>query len=141
MCNMVLCLLIIGYCIHNSDGPMKLAIGYNNTQLQLQKTWSPLCDVHNTSYTWWNFEGWKKQHDTVDKSTSKQQVCVSDSNYVHHAKNWTCTLNASGSYSRQADRQKSCCFKKLNGISSSSAVLNRMYLLRLPILTTKLNYV
>ena len=47
------------------------------------------------------------------KSTSKQQVCVSDKSFLRHAKNWTHTPSTSGSYGRQASRpsgrQKPCC--------------------------------
>ena len=45
----------------------------------------------------------EKQHDAVDKSTSKQQVCVLDGICLCCAKNWTYTPSASGSYGRQAD--------------------------------------
>ena len=44
----------------------------------------------------------EKQHDAADKSTSKQQVCVSDSSCLRCAKNWVYTPSASGSYGRQA---------------------------------------
>ena len=43
----------------------------------------------------------EKQHDAEDKSTSKQQVCVSDGSFLCCAKNWTHTPSDSGSYSRQ----------------------------------------
>ena len=43
----------------------------------------------------------EKQHDTVDKSTTKQQVCVSDGSC---AKNWIHTSSASGSYGKPAGR-------------------------------------
>ena len=46
----------------------------------------------------------EKQHDAVDKSTSKQQVCVSDGIFLRRAKNWTHAPSASGSYGRQAGR-------------------------------------
>ena len=48
----------------------------------------------------------EKQHDAADKSTSKQQVSILDSSRLHCAKNWTRTPSASGSYGRQAGRQK-----------------------------------
>ena len=44
----------------------------------------------------------EKQHDAVDKSTSKQQVCIYGSR-LRCAKNWTHTPSASGSYGRPAD--------------------------------------
>ena len=47
----------------------------------------------------------EKQHDAADKSTSKQQVCISDGSRLRCAKNWTHTPSASGSYNRQAGWQ------------------------------------
>ena len=47
----------------------------------------------------------KKQHDTADKSTLKQQVCVQDGSRLRCAKNWACTPSASGSYGWQAGKQ------------------------------------
>ena len=46
----------------------------------------------------------EKQIDTVDKSTSKQQACVSDGIYLCCAKNWTHTCSIRGSYGRYADK-------------------------------------
>ena len=46
----------------------------------------------------------EKQHYTVDKSTSKQQVCVSDGIRLRCAKNWTHTPSTSGSYGKLAGR-------------------------------------
>ena len=44
----------------------------------------------------------RKYHDgTMDKSLSKQQVCVTDGSRLCCGKNWTHTPGASGSYSRQ----------------------------------------
>ena len=43
----------------------------------------------------------EKQHDAMDKPTSKQQVCISDSSHLRCTKNWTHTSSASGSYGRQ----------------------------------------
>ena len=45
----------------------------------------------------------EKQHDTADKFTSKQQVCVSDGSFFYRAKNWTHTPSGSRSYGKQAD--------------------------------------
>ena len=57
----------------------------------------------------------EKQHYAVDKSTSKQQVCVSDGIHLRCAKNWIHTPSASRSYGRlavrQAGRRKPCCLK------------------------------
>ena len=39
----------------------------------------------------------EKQHDTANKSTSKQQVYILDSSCLRCAKNWTHTSSASGS--------------------------------------------
>ena len=47
----------------------------------------------------------EKQHDRVDKSTSKQQVCVSGGSHFRCAKNWTHTPSVSGSYGWQAGSQ------------------------------------
>ena len=47
----------------------------------------------------------EKQHDATDKSTSKQQVCISDGSRLRCAKNWTHASSAS----RPAD--ESLCFK------------------------------
>ena len=47
----------------------------------------------------------EKQHDVVYKSTSKQQVCVSDGSLLCCAKNWIHAPSISGSYGRQAGRQ------------------------------------
>ena len=46
----------------------------------------------------------RKHHGTVDKSPSKQYVCVTDGKCLHCAKNWTHTPSASGSYISQASR-------------------------------------
>ena len=61
----------------------------------------------------------EKQHDTVDKSTSKQQVCVSDGIFLCRAKNWTHTPSASGSYSRQAGQESLVVFKCYNSTSNA----------------------
>ena len=56
----------------------------------------------------------KKQHYAVNKSTSKQQVCISDGIRLHCAKNWTNTPSANGSYGKPAGRQKKALlFKKI----------------------------
>ena len=59
----------------------------------------------------------EKQHDAVDKSTSKQQVCILDGSLLCYAKNWTHIPSASGCYARSYSRQvgqqtKPCCFKR-----------------------------
>ena len=46
----------------------------------------------------------EKQHNTVEKSTSKQQICISDGSRFRCAKNLTHTPSASGSYGRLAGR-------------------------------------
>ena len=38
----------------------------------------------------------------VDKSFSEQRIHIVDANYILCEKNWTCTCNGTGSYSRQA---------------------------------------
>ena len=54
----------------------------------------------------------EKQHDALDKSTSKQQVCVSDGNFLHCAKNSTHNLLLVGLNSRQADTRSLVVLKK-----------------------------
>ena len=41
-------------------------------------------------------------HGAVDKSFSKQQICIVDANYILCEKNWTHTYSGTGSYCRQA---------------------------------------
>ena len=38
----------------------------------------------------------------VDKSFSKQQICIVDANYIICEINWTLTRSGTGSYGRQA---------------------------------------
>ena len=64
----------------------------------------------------------EKQHDAVDKSTSKQQVCISDGRCLCYAKNWSHTPSASGSYGRQAGRPAdgTLVLKKIKSYNSTS---------------------
>ena len=63
----------------------------------------------------------EKQHDTADKSTSKQQVCISDGSCFHCAKIWTHTPSASGSYGRPAVQSADKSLVVLKSYNSTSA--------------------
>ena len=76
----------------------QICININGVRKELGCTYDvcPACDEISKN---------ELQHDVVGKSTSKQQVCISNSNCIHHTKNWTHTLNASWSYGRPPGRQ------------------------------------